>query len=246
MTKKGKKGNKKVKPEKKAPFTPEQKQKMVAEAEQYEQEVMIPEAQAEQAQNEAEFDEIIDSEDDLLKLFSDERYNLHVRYGEKLLKFTIKPIESSDDLSLLEVDKNIYSQFSKDEMNIIMKLARGEELSRQEQIIMNDAEARSRKDQADKSWDMIHDILSVYVTPPAFDNIKDEKKRIAKRREWWEHIAPFDLKTFVGFQVTDRLGLSATKMVKLFQGDPKLRREDNAEGVPESRLNASGIHKEEV
>lgn len=199
-------------------LTKKQIAQMEAEAEEYDKKVIKPQKKKEQEKFEKEFEEVIESEDDLLKEFSPERFNIQVIYTSpltktpKLYKFTVKPIEPGDDLSLLDIDKDIYSDLRPEEKAIMEKLQRGETLTEDDFKIMQKAEAEARKKTADKVLDQTHTVLSQFVTPPDFGG------DLEKRKEFWIN-ADFMFKMFLFTEVVNRLGLNQQTLIKLFQGD---------------------------
>ena len=193
------------------------------EANEYVKTVKEPTEQKEQKKRVEEFQEIIDSERELLHLFSDDRLELEVVYGKKLLKFKIKPLEDTSDIGNIGLDFRAYMGLDDLEKEIILKKNNGETLTSSEQKVYNKKEKEFAKGANDNAFDQVHQILANFITPPSYSKTRDPLKQRAKRIMFWRR-APFDLKMFIFSEVIERLGINPETELKLFQAGRKLRR----------------------
>ena len=193
-------------------LSPENIAKMEAEATENFEKKILPEIQEETEEALKEFNEIISTEDELVELFSPQRFEISIVYKQKLLKFTIKPMAPGDDLSVLDVDQQVYANLTEEEKKIIEKIGKGEELTEEESKTIQDSNKRARQETASNQLGRMHLILAQFVTPPEFDGDIDKKVK------FWEGV-DFILKTFLTNQIMDKLGFHPDAMVKLFQGD---------------------------
>lgn len=176
----------------------------------YEEEI-LPAQEQEEAEAREEFSQYIETEEEFLSFFSEERYNLKVLYGDKIVPFKVKPVESGDDLSYMDVDIDIYADLNSKEQKVIEKVGKGEKLRKGEQKLYE----RIMKRQAQKATghvnDMLVKLLARHVTPPSFDTVEEREK-------FWE-TSPVDLRTFLGTQVMGVLGIDRRNTVQLFRDD---------------------------
>ena len=127
-----------------------------------------PEEQKEQKKRVEEFQEIIDSERELLHLFSTDRLKLEVVYGKKLLKFKIKPLENTGDIENIGLDFRTYMELDDLEKEIILKKNRGETLTSSEQEVYNVKEKEFAEGAMGNALDQAHHILATFLTPPSY------------------------------------------------------------------------------
>ena len=138
------------------------------EANEYAKTVKEPEEQKEQKKRVEEFQEIIDSERELLHLFSTDRLKLEVVYGKKLLKFKIKPLENTGDIENIGLDFRTYMELDDLEKEIILKKNRGETLTSSEQEVYNVKEKEFAEGAMGNALDQAHHILATFLTPPSY------------------------------------------------------------------------------
>lgn len=188
------------------------------EANEYAKTVKEPEEQKEQEKRVEEFQEIIDSERELLHLFSDDRLKLEVVYGKKLLKFKIKPLENTGDIENIGLDFRIYMELDDLEKEIVLKKNRGETLTSSEQEVYNVKEKEFAEGAMGNALDQAHHILATFLTPPSYSKTRNPKKRLEKKLVFWQSV-PFDLKMFLFTEVIQRLGINPETELKLFQAD---------------------------
>lgn len=213
-TKKNKKGPGRPRKKPTSGLTPEEIadiKKAQEEAKEYEEKVLKPKEEQEQIEAKAEFDSIISSERELLKLFSTERFKIQVIYDKKLLNFTITPVKPGDDLSYLELDQLTYMDFTDEEKTVLDKMAKGEATDEDMDVLMKKASSKN-KDMAEQAINIMIRVLANYVTPPDFNGDIDA------RMKFWETQVDINLRTFLATVVMDRLGLSFNKTAQLFQG----------------------------
>jgi len=185
----------------------------VKRAANYENDVVIPEKIAKVETAVSEFEEVIETEEQFLEFFNPDRLKIEVvaliDNSYKLLKFNLKSIESTDDLSALQVDLSIYAELSDLEKSVMVKGAQTPELlTDEEDDIYKSTTKKLEENMSGSLLDQVHDILCTYVTPPT----GDRDKRLA----FWLNV-PFDIRTFVATSAMRRLGISPESDVKLFQ-----------------------------
>jgi hypothetical protein len=156
------------------------------------------------------FDEILSTQDEIMKLFNPERLNLQVIYKRKRLDFKIRPIDSTDDLGAISMDLSVYGDLSELEISIMDKGFSDKKLSSTEQKLYDNTVEKLKTKIAGTILDQVNYVLVTFVSPP--EGTEEE------RRKFW-NIIPFDLKTFIASEVMDRLGISPESDVKLFQVD---------------------------
>lgn len=193
-------------------------EKILRETNEYAKTVKEPQEQREQEKRVEEFQEIIDSERELLHLFSNERLKLEVVYNKKLLKFKIKPLENTSDIESIGLDFRTYMELDDLEKEIILKKNRGETLTSSEQEVYNLKEKEFAEGAMGNALDQAHHILATFLTPPSYSKTRNPKKRLEKKLEFWRNI-PFDLKMFLFTEVIQRLGINPETELKLFQAD---------------------------
>lgn len=183
---------------------------LAKEAKQVYNEEIIPEKIEKTIEVIEDFEEIIETEQQLVELFNEERFNLDVVYKNRLLKFKIKPITEGDDLSFLDLDLAIYSDMSEEEAETIEKVVKNEKLSKKDEKILEAMDERQMKKIAEKGYEMVNKLLAQHVTPPDYNG------DLEKRYKFWEQ-ADFILKELLVKEVTDRLGIDGNQTAKLFQ-----------------------------
>ncbi len=185
--------------------------KQIAEgAEDYEENVVIPEKKEEAAKAHEEFKEIIETEKDFLDLFNDERLEIQVVYDDKLLKFTVKPIEPGDDMSFLDTDANQYLDLKDEEIKVIEKVNKKKRLNKKEKKIYERLAKNEGGAMSSTALKMMHQLFAQHITPPELGG--DKEARLA----FWVK-APFNLKILL-FEATMRaLGLDQGTTLRLFR-----------------------------
>ena len=194
----------------------EEMQKEAEEALKYQKEVVIPAQEEEAKEAIEEFEKVIDTEKTMLDKFGvNVSQDIKVKYGDDLLVFTVRPIESSDNLSKIGLDFESFSDFSVKELKILKKKNNGEKLRPEEEKIATDIEAQLMSNAAKNQLDSIHNILATFVTPPMFNSTKNKKKRFEKRLEWWK-ARPFNLKMVIAGEASKILGIDDNTTVEVF------------------------------
>ena len=193
-------------------------EKILREANEYAKTVKEPQEQKEQKKRVEEFQEIIDSEKELLHLFSNDRLKLEVIYNNKLFKFKIKPLENTGDIESIGLDFRTYMELDDLEKEIVLKKNRGETLTPSEQEVYNVKEKEFAEGAMGNALDQAHHILATFLTPPSYSKTRNPEKRLEKKLEFWRN-TPFDLKMFLFTEVVKRLGINPETELKLFQAD---------------------------
>lgn len=193
-------------------LTPEEIKDIESQAEENYEKKIVPEMHEEQEKAQEEFNSIIKTEDELLEIFSPKRLEIKLLYQGNLFNFTVKQIEPTDDLSILELDSNLYADLNEEDMAIVDKLSKGEELTKEEQAYVTKRDKERRQESTEERMNKVHNVLAQFVTPPDFEGDID------KRLEFWGTV-DFLFKTFLFAQVLRALGFDQDSMVKLFQGD---------------------------
>lgn len=185
--------------------------KAIAEgAEDYEENVVIPEKKEEAKKAQEEFNEIVETEKDFLDLFSDKRLKLSVIYEDKLLKFDIKPIEPGDDMSFLDTDANAYLDLKDEEIKVINKVNKKKRLNKKEKKIYERLANNEGGSMSSTALEMMHQLFAQHVTPPVLDGDKEARKA------FWI-TAPFNLKILLFEATMKALGLDQGTTLKLFR-----------------------------
>lgn len=141
---------------------------ILREANEYAKTVKEPQEHEEQEKRVEEFQKIIDSERELLHLFSHERLELEVVYDKKLLKFKIKPLENTGDIESIGLDFRTYMELDDLEKEVILKKNRGEPLTPSEQEVYNRKEKEFAEGAMGNALDQAHHILATFLTPPSY------------------------------------------------------------------------------
>lgn len=193
-------------------------EKLSKASKEYAKTVKEPEEQKKNEKRVEEFNELIDNERELLKIFSKDRLKLEVVYNKKIFKFTIKPLTDTSDVEAIGLDFQTYVDLNDFEKEIILKKSRGETLDIKEQAIYDEKEKDLASGVMGNALEQTHHILATFLTPPSYNDISDSEKRHELRMEFW-HDFPFDLKMFLFAEVMERLGINPETELKLFQVD---------------------------
>lgn len=203
----------------------------VKRASDYEDTVLQPVEEAKVTEAIDDFDEVIETQEQLLELFKPERLTFSVVFplrqrelinGEvitltknKVLKFKLKSVEATDDLKSLQMDFSIYTDLSELEKTIMQKGAQEgqDKLTSSEKKLYAKTEKKLENKIAGNLLVQVHNVLATYVNPikgPEFASYE-------QAHEFWSTRVPFDLKTFIASQAMERLGLTPDSDIKLFQ-----------------------------
>lgn len=197
-------------------FDHEKLEEIARNANKYAQTVKEPLEQKEREEQVKKFNEVIETERDLLKIFSKDRLKIELVYNKKLLKFQIKPLKSTKDIEAVGLDLTVYMDLNDLEKEIILKKNRGEVLTGDEQEIYDAKEKEFASSHLGGALDQAHHLLATFLTPPSFSRLKNPEKQYIAKLTFWESF-PFDLKMFLFSEVIDRLGINPETDVKLFQ-----------------------------
>lgn len=185
----------------------------------YYEEVIVPDEIAEQEKRVEEHQKIIKTESDLLKLFNPKTYRkLGLEYKDNLLEFEITPVETTEDIEFLHLDIRTYIDLKELEKTVFEKNYSDETLSKTEKVLYNKVKQKLEKGKQDTDLDRMHKLLSILVTPPSYEEVKNSFERYKKRFDFWKSM-PLDLKTFILENSLERLGMDPKVELKLFPTD---------------------------
>lgn len=211
-------------PEEAAALTDEERERIAnadysdleKEANEFYEKVVVPEKEAEKEEIIQDFDEVISTEQDFLEFFknADEVVELGIVFRGKLLKFNIRPIVEGEDLSFIDLDKNIFADLKPDELKLFRKHLKGEDLTDTEQEKLDEINRKSLRNSAEKTYTMMTKLCALFATPPVFEDVPEELRE-AKKIEWWTK-TPMNLRLFLGGEILDILGLNFNETIKLF------------------------------
>lgn len=193
----------------------EEKEKMANEdysdveaaANEYAKTVMKPQEEAKLQEAEEDFNEIIESEQDFLKFVDDiSDDKIEVIFRGKLLKFRIRGVEEGDDLSFLQADASNFIDMPLEERKLMRKYMKGMRLTEKEHELIDEIQARNRRDAAKNSMIAVSKLLEEYVVEPKLS------------KEAWAKF-PLNLKLVISNEIMEKLGLGFGETITLFHGD---------------------------
>ena len=159
----------------------------------------------------------IATEDEMVKFFEqDEAYDLKVVWDDTLFEFKVKPLEAGDNIDVLNIDMDMLSDMDMPTREALSNKAQGMDLTAKEQELVNAVERKAIPQNSNSIITMANKLLATYVTPPEFNKINNEKKRLKARRDWWS-ARPFSFKMFLMGQVLKLIGMDTTATFKLFR-----------------------------
>lgn len=159
--------------------------------------------------------ELIESEQEFLDLLDSEQYNeLKVRLPmpngrEVEFNFEILPIEDSKVVTSLQMQLDLFRDFSDKEKQVYIKQQKGSKLSKYEQVVMdkiNDHIAEVTSQENDR---IMNTLLASQL------RLADSSTDYDKRVEFWSKF-PFNPKVAVFMKVQERLGLTDVANERLF------------------------------
>lgn len=202
------------------PFSKDEIEEMEAEAKQEYDENVKPELEAENKEAEHKFNKIIDTQQDFLSLFNDERYKFNIIFEENLIPIELKKVSAGDDLSFMDIQYDPYMNLSEEEKGLIDRYSKAQKEN--SRVSPKDEIAIAHlKDKVDKKADaetikesqrVSAEVLARYVIKPEVPG------NLRARRKFWMD-APTNFMVGLAGIVLDKLGLNKEATVELFQDD---------------------------
>ncbi|WP_458455202.1 hypothetical protein [Methanobrevibacter sp.] len=156
--------------------------------------------------------QLIQTEADFIEMMSAERnllVHINTRQGKKGFEFTVLPINDSRIIDSLDMQIDLFRDFSVEEQMIYSKSTMGQELTPEEQRIYNRMNQEIIEKQSTERIKTINSFLANQLI------IKGSDATVEQRERFWE-LFPFNSKIGVFIRVQDMLGLSETKNSELF------------------------------
>lgn len=158
--------------------------------------------------------EIIQTEQELLDILDDETnkfLKVHLSYNGKTyeLDFEILPIDDSRIVDYMEMNIDLFKDYSDEEKELILKVQEGEEVTPEEQAIVEKLSKEINELAGQEKSKMIEGFLASQLRLP------NSSQDYSKRLEFWKKF-PFLEKWAIVQKVEDRLGLIERSNEKLF------------------------------
>jgi hypothetical protein len=178
----------------------------------------LEEEQTETRKEQAEeFNKMLETEDEFLELFNEERFDLKVVFKGRIVEFKVKPITPNMDAKLLEPDKTVFNDISAEERAILQKHMSGEPLNEDEAKVVAKLTDMSESKNSRALLKRTNEILAQHISIP-IAKTSYEKKTYRQKLKWWseEGGADFFLKFFLVNEVVQRLGADQRSMDTIF------------------------------
>jgi len=153
-------------------------------------------------QTEADFIEMMTAERNLL-------VHINTGNGKTGFEFIVMPINDSRIIDSLDMQIDLFRDYSVEEQMIYSKSTMGQELTPEEQRIYNRMNQEIIEKQSTERIKTINSFLANQL------KIKGSDSTVEQREKFWE-LFPFNSKVGVFLRVQDMLGLSETKNSELF------------------------------
>ena len=158
--------------------------------------------------------EIINTEQELLDILDDEKNKLlrvHLTYNEKILQldFEILPVNDSRIVDYLEMNIDLFKDYSEEEKRTFMSAQEGEPISPEEQAMVDKMTKELNAIAGEEKSKLIDGFLASQLRLP------HSSQDYSKRLEFWKKF-PFLEKWAIVAKVEDRLGLTQKSNEKLF------------------------------
>ena len=158
--------------------------------------------------------EVIGTEQELLDILDDETYkkltvDLPLNGKRYRLDFEILPVDDSRVVDYLEMNIDLFKDYSNDEKNLIMKAQQGEPMTPEEQAIVNKMTKELNAMAGQEKSKMVDGFLAAQLRLP--NSSQDYDTRV----KFWNKF-PFMAKYAIVTEVEQRLGLTELANEKLF------------------------------
>ena len=159
--------------------------------------------------------DIITTEQELLDILDDEKYktlkvNLPVNGKHYPMEFEILPIDDSRVVDYLQMDIDLFKDYSEQEKQTYLRAQQGGPVSPEEQAMINKMTQELNAIAGEEKTKMIDGFLASQLRLP------NSSSDYAKRKEFWQRF-PFLAKWAIVTEVENRLGLTEQANEKLFQ-----------------------------
>ena len=161
--------------------------------------------------------EIINTEQELLDILDSETnrfLKVHLTYNNHTyeLQFEILPIDDSRVVDYMQMNIDLFKDYSEDERTLFVKAQEGKEITPEEQAVVEKMTVEINAMAGHKKSELIDGFLASQLRLP--NSSQDYNKRL----EFWKKF-PFLEKWAIVQRVEDRLGLTERTNEKLFPAD---------------------------
>lgn len=158
-----------------------------------------------QSEEDLEFTEMIETEEEFLEFFNEDRYNIEFEYDrgngkKKIIKCKVRPIEEGDMLDYTNLNAIPYTDLTKYQKSVMEKVDDDKILNKKEKKELEKINEKVMKNMKPQIDNMIIELLADFVTPPYFNGDKD------KRIEFWKK-TDYLLRMELGDKVMNILGI---------------------------------------
>ena len=158
--------------------------------------------------------QIIETEQELLDILDSPEMKtllVHLPIGGKIYEFDfeILPLDNSRAVKGIGMQLELFKDFSKEEAQLYTKSQAGEELSAEEQLIVDEMNKEIAKRANEQQEEIIVTLLANQLRLP------NSNQDVEARKKFWEKF-PFNAKVSIFIKVQDKLGLTEYSNKKLF------------------------------
>lgn len=157
---------------------------------------------------------IMTTEEEFIALMQadEQRYldvNLNVNGKDIAFTFEVLPLNDSRVVEALELNIDLFRDYSADEINTYNKFARGEYITEEEAGIIGEMNKKIMEKQSSKKIQAMDNFLSYQL------KIKDSHSTVDERLKFWKYF-PFNAKASIFMRVQSMLGMTEESNEKLF------------------------------
>ena len=158
--------------------------------------------------------QIIETEQDLLNILDSPEMKtllVHLPINGKIyeLEFEILPLDNSRAVKGIGMQLDLFKDFSKEETQIYAKAQAGQEVSNEEQLILDEMNKEIAKRANEQQEEIIITLLANQLRLP------NSNQDVEARKKFWEKF-PFNAKVSIFMNVEEKLGLTEYSNEKLF------------------------------
>lgn len=158
--------------------------------------------------------QMMKSEKDFIELMqSDEHKTLIVHLatdeGNLGFEFEVLPLKDSRVVDALEVNIDLFRDYSLDDINTYNKFVKGEEVTEEEAKIIGQMNKKIIERESAEKIKVMDNFLANQL------KLKGNDSSVEERKQFWE-LFPFNQKTSVFLRVQDKLGMNEQSNLKLF------------------------------
>ena len=158
--------------------------------------------------------QIIQTEQELLDILDSPEMKtllVHLPINGKIygFDFEILPLDNSRAVKGIGMQLELFKDFSKEEAQLYTKSQAGEELSQEEQLIVDEMSKEIAKRANEQQEEIIVTLLANQLRLP------NSNQDVEARKKFWEKF-PFNAKVSIFMKVEDKLGLTEYSNKKLF------------------------------